>query len=314
MKKQEEVNRCLSEGRDLVQKHLYRKALVPFQKAYRLGSLEATYEIGRLYMLGHNHDYAQAYSWLQLGANGGDRKAQYYLSKFYEFGLLGEYDMSQAYKWLKCAAEQNESRALLRLSLWYRIGCYVHRDLSRGWELLQKAAELGEVEAYVQIAREYETGSTVVDRDLFQAIKYYELAASAHHPEALYRLAVLYCEGEAVPQDLDRAIRYLEESSRLGCGDAQHYLALLCGTSLCHNIVKRYVLLRAAARQNHVQAMYDLGCLHLFGDRLIRPDREVAIKWLRQAAKLGHERAHELCEVYDGKLPDPGRVRKKKKI
>lgn len=128
----------LSEGDSLAKNHLFQKALLRLKKAHQMGCESAACKIGKIYMSSDFKDYEQAFSWLRLGAESGDREAQYYLSKFYEFDLLDKYDLNEAHKWLQKSADQDEVRAIMRLSYWYRFGRYGVPDMEKGWKLLQR--------------------------------------------------------------------------------------------------------------------------------------------------------------------------------
>ncbi len=285
----------LSEGDFLAKNHLYHKALLRLKKAHQMGCENAACKIGKIYMSSDLKDYEQAFSWLRLGAESGDREAQYYLSKFYEFDLLDKYDLNEAHKWLQKSADQDEVRAIMRLSYWYRFGRYGIPDMEKGWKLLQRAAGLGSADALFQLAVIYEHGNEMVESDLPEAMKYYQLAASKHHASALFRLGICYWEGFYFPRNFPLSIQYLEESSALGCSDAQYYLATICATDFYHHTFKRYVLLQAAAKQNHARAMYELGCMYLFGNSFLTVDKGMAQYWFRKAADLGNEKALEMC-------------------
>lgn len=285
----------LFEGDFLAKNHLYNKALLRLKKAYQMGCQDAACKIGKIYMSSDLKDYEQAFFWLQLGAESGDCESQYYLSKFYEFNLLGKYDLNEAYKWLQKSAEQNEVRAIMRLSYWYRFGRYGVPDVEKGWKLLQKAVELGSADALFQLAVIYEHGNEMIESDLSMAMKYYQRAASKHHASALFRLGACYWEGFYFPRNIQLSIQYLEESCAQGCSEAQYYLATICATDFYHHTFKRYVLLQAAAKQNHDQAMYELGCMYLFGNSFMNKDRTQAQFWFRKAADLGNEKALDMC-------------------
>lgn len=272
-----------------------RDAVTRFKKIYDAGDFGAAYEIGRLYMISNLKNYEEAYGWLKIGAENGDSRAQYYLSKFYEFNLLEKYDLAEAYKWLKCAADQHEERAMLRLAVWYRMGIYVEKDEELAWSFILYLADQGFAEAIYIQAQEYESGNGMVDRDMKQALFYYESAAKKLHPGALYRMGVFCWEGRFVKRDPIMAVQYLRDSCRRGYTEAQYYLSRLCCTDMYYHKSQRSVLLLAAAKANHVQAMYELGCLYLFGDETLEENREEAEYWLRKAADHGHSKAGELC-------------------
>lgn len=283
--------RCLHEGNILMEYHLYREALKKLKEAYSLGEMIAAYKIGKIYMQSDVQNYEKAYYWLQLGAEAGERNALYYLSKFYEYDLLDKYDLNKAYQCLCRAAEQKEVRSILHLSFWYRTGFYVKRNPIKSWSLLSEAVELGSAEACYQMGQIYEEGNEHISPNLIESAAYYHQAARQKHSYALYRLGRWYWEGIFYRRNASQAIRYLEESSNLGCSEAQYFLSSLCGMDIYPYGYRKYTLLTAAAKQNHVQAMYDLGCMFLFGNSFIQEDKETAIYWFRKAAEHGHEKA-----------------------
>lgn len=282
---------CLHEGNVLMECHLYREALKKLKEAYSLGEMIAAYKIGKIYMQPDLQNYEKAYHWLQLGAEAGECNALYYLSKFYEYNLLEKYDLKKAYNCLCRAAEQKEIRSLLHLSAWFRTGFYVRRNYMKSWSLLTEAAELGSAEACYRIGQIYEKGNEHTVPNLAEAAAYYHRAARQKHSYALYQLGRWYFEGIFYKRNVSLAIRYLEEGSSMGCSEAQYLLSSLCGMDIYPYGYRKYTLLTAAAKQNHVQAMYDLGCMFLFGNSFIREDKETAVYWFRKAAEYGNEKA-----------------------
>lgn len=278
-------------------KEVYRKTVIDLKKEYKSGDYKAAYELGMIYMNPDMKDYEKAYFWFNIGAQAGDANALYYLSKFYEFDLLGKYDLAEAYRYLKAASDQGEVRAMLRLAIWYRMGIYVTKDVSLGWKMMLQLADRGVAEACFLVAQEYEKGNSMMASDMKQSLFYYECAANNNYPDALYKMGVFCWEGRYLQRNPQKAIRYLEDSCLKGCAEARYYLSTLCSTDVYYHLTRRPILLMAAAKANHVKAMYDLACMYLFGGEYIQEDREKAEYWFRKAAQAGCGEAKEICSA-----------------
>lgn len=274
-----------------------QKTIVELKQEFKAGHYNAAYKLGLIYMNSCLKDYERAYYWFDIGAQAGDGDALYYLSKFYEFDLLDKYDLSEAYRCLKAASDQGEVRAILRLAIWYRMGIYVVKDERLGWNMILKLADRGIAEACFLVAQEYEVGTAVVTRDIKLSLFYYECAANRNHPDALCKMGIFYWEGRFLQRNPLKAIRFLEDSCLKGCAEAQYYLSTLCSTDIYYHLSRRPILLTAAARANHVKAMYDLACMYLFGGKYFQEDREKAEYWFRKAAQAGCREAKEICSV-----------------
>lgn len=284
---QNKKNEKLYNGQILLENHLYAEAVNCLKKAYEEGCLEAACKLGQIYMDHHYQNYEKAFYWLQIAAEGGIPEAQFLISGFYEFDLLDKYDLAIAYQWLSKAAEQGEPQALLRLSFWYRMGIYIQQDLQHSLNILTQLADSGNAEALCQLGKEYECGSRIVEKDSQKTWTYYQKAAQKHHPYALYKLGKYYWSKRMFQYNVQKAVNYLKESSVLGCCEAQYLLANICGTYFYYHVNDRYHWLLAAAKNRQPEAMYDLGCLFLFGNSFLKPDREKARYWLQKAKEYG---------------------------
>lgn len=284
--KRNEVNEILYKGKFLYERHMYAEAVAFLKKAYADGCLEAACKLGIVYMNSHFRNYEKAFHWFCIAAERDCAEAHYWMSRFYELNLLDKYDLEKAYQCLLRAMEQNEPQAMFRLSFWYRMGIYVPKDKKYALDLLFQLAEMGYVEALCQLGKEYESGG-LVEQDAEKSWKYYRKAAESHHPYALYRLGKHYWDKHLIPGNTQIAVKYLEESSNKKCREAQYLLANICGTYFHHHVYDRYHWLQAAAKNGHPEAMYDLGCLYLFGNSFLATDYKKACYWFGMANKCG---------------------------
>ena len=93
------------------------------------------------------------------------------------------------------------------------------------------------------------------------AVTWYEKAAAQGNPAAAYRLGKLYLQGELIPKDMPKALKYLT----------------------------------ASAGQGSPFAQYILGKLYLMGKE-VEQDREKAYRWFEMAAEQGNPYARFFLE------------------
>ena len=113
------------------------------------------------------------------------------------------------------------------------------------------SAKLGNPKAAYNLALLYLDGQTL-PQDVKRAAELLRIAADAGNPEAQYALATFYKEGTGVPKDLDKAVRLLQAASLADNVDAEveYAIALFNGTGTPKNEPPAMALLRKAARQN----------------------------------------------------------------
>ncbi|QXH50203.1 sel1 repeat family protein [Pseudomonas fakonensis] len=131
--------------------------------------------------------------YLRIAAQAGDSEAQYYLAE--ELRLASRYMTGEAHKWYVAAAEQGDYYAMYQLAtsgndLCEVMGnCPVGERSARDWYRLARStteqlAEQGDGEAMYMRAL-MGGGSSWLER-----------SAEAGYPEAQYRLAMMYKDGE----------------------------------------------------------------------------------------------------------------------
>ena len=169
-----------------------------------------------------------------------------------------------------------------------------------GMDWLRQAARGGSGRAMCYLGNLLLTSATSTADDVFEAVLWYERAASldAPVPDALFNLGTLYFDGKdgAVAPDLSKSLAYFTRSADLGDASAQFWVGH------CHmtgeggapwpdpgNALK-YLL--AAAEQGHTSAMYHLATMYRNGlsseevSRSKPPDRG-------SACSHDHDHAHD---------------------
>jgi localization factor PodJL len=96
-----------------------------------------------------------------------------------------------------------------------------------GLEDLKRAANLGDPAAQFYLAKLYETGGAGMKKDLAEARRWTERAATGGDTAAMHNLGLYYYEGEAGPQDPAKAAQWFKKAADQGVKDSQFNLALL---------------------------------------------------------------------------------------
>lgn len=131
----------------------------------------------------------------------------------------------------------------------------------------------------------------------------YEEAAKAFVPlaengdaSAQEKLSVMYFYGRGVAEDEGRAIEWARRSADQGNIDAMYFIGTMYvfGDKLPKTVAdpdqEAARWFFEAASRNHAEAEYGLGLLFLAGKGVVQ-DQEEALKWIRRAADHGHATA-----------------------
>ncbi|KAI7826419.1 hypothetical protein BX661DRAFT_143937 [Kickxella alabastrina] len=120
-------------------------------KAARLGSMEAQYQLGLLFEFGDHSfpvDPLSSTHYYQLAAEQDNAKAQMALSGWYLSGGEGiPIDDRLAFDWGHRAAQQGLTRAMYAMGYYYEMGIGCDMDINRANEWYERAAAAGSEEA-----------------------------------------------------------------------------------------------------------------------------------------------------------------------
>ncbi|MDZ5455657.1 SEC-C metal-binding domain-containing protein [Azohydromonas lata] len=101
--------------------------------------------------------------------------------------------------------------------------CFAGEEkISLGEGLIYKAAQKGHVEAQNQMGAYHLYGSKIFEKDLVEARKYFELAASDDNPMALAQLGYMYKHGWGGPKDEIAALECTKKSAEAGYPQGQY--------------------------------------------------------------------------------------------
>ncbi len=272
------------------------------------GDAESQYQLGKFYL---GKDLKEAGAWYRKAADQGYAKAQAEMGVFNKNGWIDGASPAEAKRWWLLAAAQGDADACSSLaldaqrqSLEARIKGNAtlqkqFRDEALRW--YTKAAEAGDRGSQFELGEMYNRmndlgqsgktrphGITDADCDFESAMKWYLKAAKSKfpHPGAMYRIGMLYLEGQGVPQNTETAIKWLELGAKGGAGWASETLTDLyrSGKATKKNTARALELLNNEADRGSHEAHRDLGLMYYYGEEVGR-DFALAFKHLSAIAE-----------------------------
>lgn len=272
------------------------------------GDAESQYELGKFYL---GKDLKEAGAWYRKAADQGHAKAQSEMGVFNKNGWIDGASPAEAKRWWLLAAAQGDADACSSLALDAQRQSLDAR--LKGNATLQKqfrdeairwytrAAEAGDRGSQFELGEMHNRmndlgqsnktrlhGVTDADCDFESAMKWYLKAAKSKypHPGAMYRIGMLYLEGQGVPQNTETAIKWLELGAKGGAGWASEALTELyrSGKATKKNTARAMELLNKEAERGSHEAHRDLGLMYYYGEEVSR-DFDLAFKHLSAIAE-----------------------------
>lgn len=156
-------------------------------------------------------DYYQTHQLLEKAAKLGSGEAEYQLSKLYALGQGVEKNTNRYFQLLENSAKKGELKALKSLGAEYYSGNVITRDYGKAFPLFKEAALRGDVDSQVYLGRMYHYGNGV-EKDYVKALEWYRKAANENDTGAILEIGRMYRDGKGVKQDLDMAIATLQSA------------------------------------------------------------------------------------------------------
>jgi TPR repeat protein len=179
------------------------------------------------------------------------------------------------------------------------------RDNAAELARLKPLADKGDAAAQFKVGVLY-----AENRNLFEAARYYRLAADQNHPEAQFRLASLNCNGLGVPKNPGECIRLYRLAADAGVTKAQVNLAARYlmgdGTPADHGAAAR--LAKLAADKGDSMGQFLLGMCYELGAGVPKDGGE-AQRLYKLAAGQGNTSAQKALQRLSGQAaPAPRAV------
>ena len=228
---------------------------------------------------------AEAAAWFGNAAEQGHPQSEYNLGKYYLEGIGVEQDYDDAAKWLRLAALHGIEKAKEDL---VDLRIYV-QGFERNAEALREKAEKGDRDSQFRYGRLFYRGQGV-KRDLREAAKWFEQAATRELPEAQYRLAAMYETGSGLDQNMVKAAEWYQKAADQGLSRAEYALGGFYAGGLGgfeRDFKKAAIWYQKAAIKGNTSAQYDLGALYYNGNGVEKNYPE-AYFWFAVAIKAGY--------------------------
>ena len=183
--------------------------------------------------------------------------------------------------YLFAAAEKNYAAAFANIGGTYQfdLGNY-----SEALKWYRRGAELGDISSQTHLAEMYLEGWGV-ERDLQQALRWYQPAANQRYPLAEYKIGLIYQRGDrTVPRDRAKAITWFRKAADQGFARAQNDLgyAYEQGLGVRRNLQAAADWYLKAAKQGWGKAQINVALLYERGRGVERNYKE-AFYWFRKA-------------------------------
>ena len=279
------------------------QAFLWYQKSSSQGQPYAAYSIAQMYRYGEyvtkDNDTAQRYykqalsGFLKIENDDMANDDLFYkLGQMFKLGLGTNSDVTKAIEYFKRSAEMNNKNGLFEYGKALLIGEHIPQNTDSAVKLLEKAVKLKNSNAKRFLALEYISGEHL-EQDFEKGIALLTECADSGDVIACYRLGKIYLESEIMPQNLDKAEKYLllAEDNEY----TQYALAKLYLQEEKYDIQKAVNYFEKSADKNH-WASYQLGRIYLFGAKDIERDKEQAIEWFTKSANDGNEYAQAMLD------------------
>jgi TPR repeat protein len=189
------------------------KAMHFYEKAAKLGHVDAQLNLGRFYFVGDGveQDYVKARKWIQKAAAQGSPQGYFLMGALYDGELGLKRDIKKAVKYYELSIAGGYACAMLNLGCMYLYGQGVEADEARSTELFRQGAEL-------------------------------------NHPPCLCNLGAAYSLGRGIEVDKEEAVRLFREAAVRGYAVAQMNMAgsLAFGLGCRKNIPLSYAWAKIA--------------------------------------------------------------------
>ncbi len=219
-------------------------------------------------------------------------------------GETGQFVVSCSIKYvgyliLKGGKEVCKRLVLLAALFPLSLVCIVHIFTadSVDYKKAKAEAERGSAWAQMRLGVMYDNGEGV-PQDYGKAMKWFRKAAEQDFDLAQYDLGVMYYNGQSVPQDYVEAMKWFRKAAEQGYDLSQFNLGVMYfnGQGVPQNYAEAMKWYRKAAEQGVSKAQQNVGVMYFTGDD-VPQDYVQAHLWLNLAASQGLSDAKKLRDT-----------------
>ncbi len=199
-----------------------------YTKSAGLGNLEAQNILADIYYYGlvTEKDRKQAAFWYEKSAELGQMSSQYKIGSMYYYGNGVSRDTKEAAAWYQKAMDQGSLEAATLLGEIYITGDGAEQDYAQALKILEPVVEedlKGNGFGEVLVARIH-MNAWGVEKNIKEAISFYEKGAKKGHDLAAYELSEIYKKNEEYKND-KKAFLFLKQAAERGHKEAIYALA-----------------------------------------------------------------------------------------
>ncbi len=151
------------------------------------------------------------------------------------------------------------------------------------------------------------------------ALKWYRKAADEGHVFAMYRLGIIYDDGEIVEKDVAQALKWNRKAADKGNADAMYNIGVIYSfdetgqflENAHKDIAQALKWFRKAADKGNADAMYNLGVIYESGESG-QKDIAQALKWYRKAADKGDAESKTIVARLESEVAEKEKAKAKK--
>ena len=279
----------------------YIEEMRKWQPKAEAGDAEAQFQLGQMYALGHGfkQNFKTAAEWYAKSAEQGNAKARTALGMCYKSGIGVAKNEDTAREWFEKAAAQDNSFAQLIMGHLY----IEKKDYKQARKWIDMSIEQGNAIAMTRLGSLYQSGEGV-DKNIKQAIQWYEKAASQKNPStmAMLLLSYLYSSGKDIARDEQRAREWLQKSCEAGNGmacyeQAENYRKGRQGTE--QDEKKAVAFYEKTSKLGYGSAAKELAHAYIDGQLGLKQDISKGLYYLEISGNLYNEKALEgLVRLY----------------
>ena len=215
-------------------------------------------------------------------------------------GLGMKEDHGEMIRLLQRAVRLGDGEAAGKLAHCYEYGRGIPADEKKAFEFYKLGAVRGNPMSQFKYAEFLILGRPEGNEpDIQAALKWYESAAKARNPQAMFRMGVFYLDGMGpIGKDPQKAAKFFYDSAKMGYAQAQYNLASLFseGRGVMKDDAAALFWYLQAAKQGDTASARTIGIFYLEGRGVSRSISKAEL-WLKKAAAAGDPEAGRLLRT-----------------
>lgn len=210
------------------------KGLDLLKKAYKKGSKEAEFHIGKIYAFDSEYEdrRKEGFDLIKNVAESGNEDGQHHLALMFERGIGTDENIPKAIELYNKAADNGSLFSRHDLGMLYLMGNDTDQNISLAIEHYTKAADKGDIDSQVALGEIYNGIDSQIPEDqrknyknIDKALYYYQKAADQNSKNAQVGLAKIFLEKGTKDYNPEKAVLYLEKAFKQESAEAASLLA-----------------------------------------------------------------------------------------